>query len=350
MNKRVTFGLFLFFVALWTGTLPALAQDEEAAGRSAEQAGLQREGLTHYLAALQNAKAGSEADQRLRKKIIVLAQSLAPPLGTPEEARRHFVRADTLARDAHAPGDFPPVIDEYRQALALAPWWAIAYHDLAIVEEAAGLFDDARKDLHFFLLTKPAEGEARAAQDEIYKIEAKQQETAKRAADEAVKAQQRAADEAVKAQQQAAADAERRANMFVGRWYYQGNSPTYIIEITRTSNRFYASVAPYSTIEAIPVQGHPEQPSGTRTRAIQVTDFRVDGRNITFTRHDANYTTFPGRSGGLAVSWEDRYDLTISDDGKTLSGTLARQYCQGWVQCGGWQGQNTSQVELYRRD
>lgn len=80
--------------------------------------------------------------------------------------------------------------------LAVAPWWADAYHDLAVILETGQRWHDAKQNLHFYLLTDPGEKEARAAQDEIYKIEAKEQEKTRRIAEQAAKAQEAAKQQA----------------------------------------------------------------------------------------------------------------------------------------------------------
>lgn len=71
-----------------------------------------REQLQQYVAELQK----NPSDDALREKIIKLVVSLDPRPTIPEEARRHFIRADTLAHDVHTPGDVPPAVDEYQQA------------------------------------------------------------------------------------------------------------------------------------------------------------------------------------------------------------------------------------------
>jgi tetratricopeptide (TPR) repeat protein len=157
--------------------LVVLSADQLGGGQAAPPS--PREQLNQYVADLQQ----NPTDDALRKKLIMLAATLQPPPAVPEEARRHFVKADTLARGAHAPEDYYAAIYEYREALALAPWWGDAYHDLGIVLESAGRYDDATKEVKFYLLTNPEAKDARAAQDEIYKIEAKQQEATKRAAE-----------------------------------------------------------------------------------------------------------------------------------------------------------------------
>src|SRR5712671_3957919 len=77
-----------------------------------------REQLQQYVADLQK----SPQDQQLREKIIKLAQELKPAPAIPEEARRHYVKADTLIEDAKSPQEATAAVEEYNKASLAAPW------------------------------------------------------------------------------------------------------------------------------------------------------------------------------------------------------------------------------------
>jgi hypothetical protein len=202
---------------------PLLAQDEESLGRQAEQAGKLREGLTHYVAALQSASEGSDTDQRLREKIISLAQRIKPTPAVPEEARRHFVVANTYMKDAKSPQDYGQAVSEYKKALLAAPWFGDAYHNLGIAFEAAGNYVESEKMLKLYLATKPNDSDARAVQDRIYEVEAKlnEQQAAQREAEE----KRQAAEQAARAQARAAQ--ERRDKLS---WLLDGSWNLFEIE------------------------------------------------------------------------------------------------------------------------
>jgi tetratricopeptide (TPR) repeat protein len=117
----------------------------------------------------------SAGDNALREKIIKLAASIKPAPAIPEEARRFFVRAVTLQKDAKSPGDYAAAIAEYRQALAIAPWWPDAYFNMSIAQEAGGRFDEARNALSLYLASSPNEADARGARDRVYAMEARQE-------------------------------------------------------------------------------------------------------------------------------------------------------------------------------
>jgi len=192
---RLCYLVLPFLLLLCCGLL--LAQDEESSGRQAELAGKLREALKHYVAALQSAPDGSDADQRLREKIISLAQRIRPTPAVPEEARRHFVMGNTYMKDAKAPQDYNQAILEYKQALLVSPWFADAYNNLGIGLQAAGNYANAERTLKMYLETKPSDSDARAAQDRIYEIEAKvnEEQQAQRDAEVRQRAQVRAEQE-----------------------------------------------------------------------------------------------------------------------------------------------------------
>lgn len=112
-------------------------------------------------------------DVGLREQIIRTALALNPQPAIPEEARRHFVRATTIQKDARNEADAELAAREYREALLLAPWWGDAYFNLGVAAQTANLFDEAIRAFRLYLLTQPPPDDARDAQDRIYAVEAK---------------------------------------------------------------------------------------------------------------------------------------------------------------------------------
>jgi tetratricopeptide (TPR) repeat protein len=155
----------LFLVLLVALGSPALAQDGAAS----------RENLKRLVSDLQN----TPDDQGLREQIIKLALSLNPRPAIPEDARRHFIKAVTIQKEAKSPEDAELAAKEYQAALLLAPWWGDAYFNLALAAQAASRFDEGISALKLYLLTEPSPADARAGQDRIYAIEAKKELAAK---------------------------------------------------------------------------------------------------------------------------------------------------------------------------
>jgi tetratricopeptide (TPR) repeat protein len=105
-----------------------------------------------------------------REQIIKLAQAMKTPPVIPEQAREHYIMAQTFMERATENSGFVSAVEQYKAALLVAPWWANAYKKLAIAQKAANQYDDAIASLNLYLLTQPAD--ARDAQDEIYKLKA----------------------------------------------------------------------------------------------------------------------------------------------------------------------------------
>ncbi len=115
-------------------------------------------------------------DAVLREKVVRAAAKVRPAI--PEEARRHFVKASTLQKEARSAADYAPALAEYEKALALAPWWADAYHNQSVALESVERFTEAQAALKLYLASGPAD--ARAAQDRLYALEAKADSAASR--------------------------------------------------------------------------------------------------------------------------------------------------------------------------
>ena len=143
-----------------------------------------QETLNQYVADLQK----NPNDNAMREKIIKLAQEMKPAPAIPEEARRHYVMALTLFKGAKKIEDYGESIDEFKSALLVAPWWAEANRDLGMALEAAKRYDDAISALKLYIASSLGEEKARAAQDEIYKIEAMKKLTAREKAESAPQA------------------------------------------------------------------------------------------------------------------------------------------------------------------
>jgi tetratricopeptide (TPR) repeat protein len=135
------------------------------------QSAMSQETLNQYLADLQR----NPADNNLREKIISLTQAMTPAPAIPEEARRHFVRAVTMQREAINLNGYELAVNAYNQALLIAPWWGDAYFNLSLALESSSRYSEAVTALKFYLLTQPSSSEARAAQDKIYALEAKEE-------------------------------------------------------------------------------------------------------------------------------------------------------------------------------
>ncbi len=106
-----------------------------------------------------------------RKRAIWQAQQLSPPPVIPEEARR--LMAEGIAAMKLA-GDIPgykEAKEKFEKSANLAPWWADAYFNLALVQEKLRKFDDAKRSLELYLLASPSASDVAAVKEKIYELE-----------------------------------------------------------------------------------------------------------------------------------------------------------------------------------
>jgi hypothetical protein len=163
-------------VATLLAALPVFAQNADTAFQDAVKA-------------YQQSRSYEDAEKVIK---LVLAMSQPPPI--PDEARRHFVRAEAI---------FDPTskkAEDAAQAARLAPWWADARWNTAAAFEAAGDYANAIANLKIYQFFKR---DAQAVQDKIWALEAKQEkaakdkeQAAKKAAEEAQAAREAAAKKA----------------------------------------------------------------------------------------------------------------------------------------------------------
>lgn len=180
MRHIIQFSAILLLIGFIS--TPVLA-DEESLASQAEEAGKLRQALTHYVEALQSTYEGSSKDQRLREKIIKLAQKIQPPPAVPDEVINYEGRAEAAVRYAKKPDDYLDAAKEYKKALRLAPWVASYYFNLGVVLEKAGKPKDAIYNLKLYLLAAPDAHDAREVKKKIagleYEIEKKTRATEK---------------------------------------------------------------------------------------------------------------------------------------------------------------------------
>ncbi len=135
--------------------------------------------LNQYVADLQK----NPENAALRAKTIAFARTITPAPEIPEEARHHYIRGSVYAKEAKTDAEFESAIQEYIQAIYIAPWWGNAYYGLAMVQKTSGQFDAAIANLKLALLAKMEDKDAKDAQDQIYAIEVEKELAAKRNAE-----------------------------------------------------------------------------------------------------------------------------------------------------------------------
>ena len=109
--------------------------------------------------------------QSWRWAAIRIAARLRPAPPIPETAREHLARGVAAFKLATNPQDLKPASDEFRQAVAAAPWWPDPYYDLAKTEEKRGAAARAALDYEDYLLAAPHARDAEDIRSKIYQLQ-----------------------------------------------------------------------------------------------------------------------------------------------------------------------------------
>ena len=218
MKKYFFLMVVIMILLVGLGLTTVSAADEEALGRQAEQEGRLRQALTHYVAALQSVSEGGSVDQRLREKIIKLAQQIQPPPAVPEEAERYMARGRAAVKSATSAKDFAEAANEFSKALRIAPWLAEGYYNLGVVQDKAGRYQDAIRNIKLYLVAAPNAPDAKDVRALMFEIEYRQEKAQKEAQEKAEEARRQ---EAARIERERREAAERATPTLptTGRWW-----------------------------------------------------------------------------------------------------------------------------------
>ena len=173
LKKSFQFLLTIFLVSFVTFDLSAQLAEKEVEARKADQEGKLQDTLTNYLSLLQTATSGSETDQSLREKILKLVKRIHPPPAIPEMALRHLGRGQAVLELDKEPKNYRKAIIEFEKAVDLAPWLAIGYYNLGMVQEKAGHLSEAAQSFRWYLKAAPSAANAREVRTKMYGLEFK---------------------------------------------------------------------------------------------------------------------------------------------------------------------------------
>ncbi len=113
----------------------------------------------------------SPNDNALREKIIKTALGMKPAPAVPEEAERNMARGAAFAQKASDTAGYRKAITEFESASNAAPWLALAYYNLGVMQDKAGLYQDAIRSLKFYLMAAPNAKNSREVKNTIYALE-----------------------------------------------------------------------------------------------------------------------------------------------------------------------------------
>jgi len=296
---------------------------------SKKSGGASQETLNQYMDDLKK----NPADAATREKIIKLVLTMKPAPAASEEAERHMARGTAFASKAVDGPGYKKAIVEFEAAANLAPWMPHAYFNLGVVQEKAGYYAEALQSLKFYLMAAPDAKNAREVKNKIYALEvdAEVVQQASKSAPAAVPSAPSApaAPVAPSAPAEAAKslpvmgkttleiEPEKQLNIikmpppekktklpsFIGSWYFKdtlrGEELTlHAFDISKNANGDIIVTPPkrgadsYATVNQFDIN--------EKTMKLQM----------------------KWKMKSVASYWKtETYDLTLSEDGKTLSGT-----------------------------
>jgi hypothetical protein len=164
----------VFCIAEW-----GISVDEEVLGQQTEAAGKYREALNHYVKALESVPGDSAKDRQLREKIIPLSQKIRPAPAVPEEAERYMARGRAATKSATTAKDFEDAVCEFSKALRIAPWLPEGYYNLGIVQDKAGQYQNAIRNLKYYLFAASNAQDTKNVRSLIFEIEYRQEKLQK---------------------------------------------------------------------------------------------------------------------------------------------------------------------------
>lgn len=275
--------------------------------------------LKQYVAELKK----KPSDNALREKIINLALTMKPAPAIPEEAERNFVRGTAFFAKATDSNGYQKAIAEFEAAANLAPWMALAYYNLGIAQEKAGLYGEALQSLKFYLLAAPDAKNARDVKNKIYSLEvdAEDLKAGKSAPAPAPEAAPSAAapgkslglagkptldletvDTELKIVKMPPPEKKSRIPNFIGAWFFK--------DVLRGEEL---------TIEAFTIAKNANgdlilvPPKRAADSYAAVTQFEINDKNLK--------TQIRWKMKSVVGYWKtETYDLSLSDDGKKLTG------------------------------
>ncbi|WP_172600473.1 PDZ domain-containing protein [Sulfurivermis fontis] len=130
--------------------------------------------------AAQQKPATAAAQPGLMSPAAVAAPAPRPKAtGTPEDARRHMVRGMAAVEMAKSPAELVVAEDEFRMATEIAPQMSAAWFNLALVQMRLNRYGDAIASYRQYLALEPNAPDAAKVQDELIKLEFRQEQQAK---------------------------------------------------------------------------------------------------------------------------------------------------------------------------
>lgn len=159
-----------------TALMIARERQQTAAQQVLESYGGPRELIHEYAERLR--VHNPDPPSALRKKLIEVASGINPPPAIPDGARTMMTRGATLLKNSSDRSTLFSAVEEFQNAVDLAPWWPDAYFNYASALEAYGDHDAALTQLQFYLEFKLSPKDAADARQRMAQIQT-EEETAR---------------------------------------------------------------------------------------------------------------------------------------------------------------------------
>lgn len=267
-------------------------------------------------------------DTALREKIIKLALTMKPAPTVPENAERNMARGTTFAQKAADMAGYKKAIAEFEAAANSAPWLALAYYNLGVVQEQADLYAETIQSLKFYLMAAPDAKNAREVKNKIYALEADVEDlkAVKSApvpppAPDAVPGKNLAvvgkANLSIESEKELniikmpPAEKKSRIPSFIGNWFFKdtmrGEELTIqAFEISKNANGDIVATAPKRGADYVPT----------------IRTFEIVDKTMKINIH--------WRMKSVVGYWKiESYTLTLSDDGTKLTGPYSQKSVGG---------------------
>lgn len=312
INRIVVVAAALFLIAT-----PAIAAKKTSA--------VSQETLNENIESLKK----TPQDNALREKIIKQALTMKPAPTVPENAERNMARGTAFAQKAADMAGYKKAIAEFQAAANSAPWLALAYYNLGVMQEQAELYPEAIQNLKFYLMAAPDAKNAREVKNKIYALEAEVEDL--KAVKSAAAPTPVAPDPvpaktlAVAGKTSLAIEPEKELNIikmppaekksripsFIGNWFFKdslrGEDLTIqAFEISKNAGGDIIATAPTRGADYVPT-----------IRLFEITD-----KTMKIEIH--------WRMKSVVGYWKiENYTLALSDDGSKLAGTYTQKSVGG---------------------
>jgi tetratricopeptide (TPR) repeat protein len=164
------FGLMLLPLSCAIAIPTAAQTAKHAAGSRQVADEASRRQLAAYLADFQK----TPDDATLRNEIVELAKTINPAPAIPDLARANFTQATAQVNGAVAPEEYKAAAKLFEQAAVQAPWYADADFSAASAYSKAEDYDDAKRNLDFYLAAVRPGGDIQKAENLRRDLDAQQ--------------------------------------------------------------------------------------------------------------------------------------------------------------------------------